>query len=197
MCVFSGQERTERFLLFPIARVRDCLLTAHLPTSIIRNFMHTFGQLGSLFPALNFPAASKENFSPGWKLAGWHYRFTHPDRLLVHFLEAFWKLFFIMLSLSITGELLVDAGTIKNTILPFIFTHRLHQLWWIRIPLRCEGGPVFIPTGRLLGKGGWRLGGVCKGLSAERKRVNHVCNRTDFPLKWETEVGSVQIYGTP
>lgn len=90
---FSGQEQTERLLLFPIARVWDCLLTAHLPTRIIRNVMHTFEQLGSLFPALNFPAARKENFSQGCKLAGWHYRFTHPKRLFVHFLEAFWKLF--------------------------------------------------------------------------------------------------------
>lgn len=41
------------------------------------------------------------------------------------------------------------------------------------------------------------VGEGCRGLSAERKRVNHVCNSTDFPLKWETEVGSVQIYGAP
>lgn len=47
------------------------------------------------------------------------------------------------------------------------------------------------------GDGGWRLEGVCRGLWTERKRVNHVCNRTGFPLKWETEVGSVQIYGAP
>lgn len=156
-----------------------------------------FGQLGSLFPALNFSAAGKENFSLGWKLAGWRTLFSLIPNIS---LCIFWKPFENFFSSCCRWVLpvnLVDAGTFKNTILPFIFTHRLHQLWWIRIPLRCEGGPVFIPTGRLLGKGGWRLGGVCKGLSAERKRVNHVCNRTDFPLKWETEVGSVQIYGTP
>lgn len=97
VCVFSGQERTTEWLtLFPIARLRDCLPTAHLPARFIRNFMHAFGQLRddtSLFPALNFPAASKENFSPGCKLAGWDYRFTHPEQIFVRFLEAFWKLF--------------------------------------------------------------------------------------------------------
>lgn len=64
------------------------------------------------------------------------------------------------------------------------------------LPLRCEGGPVFsLQQGLLLGEGGWRLKGVCRGWWTERKRVNHVCNRTGFPLKWETVVGSVQIYG--
>lgn len=39
-----------------------------------------------------------------------------------------------------------------------------------------------------------RLGGCVQGVGDERKRVNHVCNSVGFPLKLETEVGSVQIY---
>lgn len=79
------------------------------------------------------------------------------------------KTYFFALSLRITSEVLLDAGTFQNCILPFLFTHRLHQWQWIRIPLGCGGGPVFFPTGHLLGTGGWRKGGVAGVVSIEEE----------------------------
>lgn len=58
------------------------------------------------------------------------------------------------------------------------------------LPLRCEGGPVFFllppSAGPLVG--GKEVGGlqgcVRRGLwKREERGVNHVCNRTGFPLE--------------
>lgn len=117
--------------LFPIARVRACLLTAHLPACFIRNFMHAFGQLGddaSLFPALNFPTSKQRKLLPGLQIGRLGLSLHSSRTNLCAFSESLLKTFFFALSSWITSEMLADAGTVQNCILPFLFAHWLHQL---------------------------------------------------------------------
>lgn len=129
------------------------------------------------------------------KLAGWDFRFSYAERLFCVFWKSFENFPFFTLSLWSISELLVDIRTSENVLLPFLFTlsgGEWEHLWGVREVLFSP-----FPYRLLITEGRIEAGGVCRGLSAERKRVNHVCNRTGFPLKWETEVGSVQIYGAP
>lgn len=90
-CVcFLLDKSSLRLTLFPVAAVKDHLLTAHLPAHLIRNFMHAFGQLGD--NASLFPAASK-NISLGCKLAVWDYLSLQFSRTtILCFVKAFEKL---------------------------------------------------------------------------------------------------------
>lgn len=194
VCFLLGRSGLiERFTLFLVATVKGRLLTAHFPTCFIRNFMHAFGQLGdnaSLFPAVSKKLLARLQIG----------RLGHSLQLswttILSSLKAFWKLSFLY-SVIVTCQRdcknfwkRYSSVVIYSQPAPVVVHRSTYEVW---------GRPCLLLYRLLITEGRIEAGRVCvcRGLSAERKRVNHVCNRTGFPLKWETEVGSVQIYGAP
>lgn len=161
----------------------------------IRNFMHAFGHAWWQCVSIS---SSEQKLLARLQIGRLGLSLQLSWMTIFCFLKAFWKLSFLYFVIMKCWR---AAGWCKNfwkrysfvfiysQPVPVVVNRNTYEVW---------GRPCFLPYRLLITEGRREVGGgVRRGLSAERKRVNHVCNRTGFPLKWETEVGSVQIYGAP
>lgn len=132
VCVFSGQERTtERLTLFPIARVRDCLADSTPPRPLYQKFhacVRAARRQRVSISSSKLPSSEQRKLLPRLQIGRLGLSLHSSRTNLCALSGSLLKTFFFALSSRITSELLAGAGTVQNCILPFLFTHRLHQL---------------------------------------------------------------------